>query len=60
MQRILFVMAALALQTNAVGDEPGTKYRLVTPKDDGIEAIALNGRGDMIGFEWVEEKISPA
>ena len=59
MQRILFVMAALALQTSAVGDEPVTKYRLVTPKDDGIEAIALNGRGDLIGFEWVEEKNQP-
>ena len=59
MQPILLVMAALALQTGAVGDEPVTKYRLVTPKDDGIEATALNGRGDLVGFEWVEEKNQP-
>lgn len=59
MQRILIVMAVLALQADAIGDEPVTKYRLVTPKDDGIEATALNGRGDMVGFEWVEEKTQP-
>ena len=59
MQRILIVMAAIALQTDAVRDEPVTKYRLVTPKDDGIEAVALNGRGEVIGFEWVEQKNQP-
>ena len=59
MQRILLVMAALALQTDVVADEPVTKYRLVTPKDDGIIATGLNGRGDLVGFEWVEEKNQP-
>jgi probable HAF family extracellular repeat protein len=59
MRRILLVMAALALQTDAVGDEPVAKCRLVTPKDDGIEATALNGRGDVVGFLWAEEKNQP-
>ncbi len=59
MQPIWLVVAALALQTGAVGDEPNQKYRLVTPKDDGIEATALNGRGDVIGFEWLEQKNQP-
>jgi probable HAF family extracellular repeat protein len=59
MQRILFVMTALVLQTNVVADEPVKKYRLVTPKEDGIVATALNGRGDVVGFEWAEEKNQP-
>lgn len=50
-----------ALSAAAEGDEKpeAAKYRLVTPKDDGIIAIALNGLGDLIGFEWVEEKETP-
>jgi uncharacterized membrane protein len=59
MQPFLLVMAAIALQTGAVADEPVTKYRLVSPKDDGIEGIALNGPGNMVGFEWAEEKNQP-
>ncbi len=59
MQRILLVLAAFALQTAVVADEPVNKYRLVTPKDDGIVAVALNGRGDLVGFEWVESKDQP-
>ena len=59
MQRILIVIAAFALQTAVVADEPVKKYRLVTPKDDGIIATGLNGRGDLVGFEWAEEKDRP-
>jgi probable HAF family extracellular repeat protein len=59
MKRIFLVMAAFALQAAARADEPAAKYRLVTPKDDGIVAVALNGRGDLVGFEWVEEKERP-
>jgi uncharacterized membrane protein len=59
MQRIVLVMAALTLQTVVVGDEPAKKYRLVSPKDDGIIATGLNSRGDVVGFQWVEEKNQP-
>jgi uncharacterized membrane protein len=59
MKRILLVMAAFALQTDVLADEPVKKYRLVTPKEDGIVATALNGRGDLVGFQWVEEKDQP-
>jgi uncharacterized membrane protein len=59
MQRIMLVVAVFALQTAVGADEPVKKYRLVTPKDDGIVAIALNGRGDLVGFEWVESKDQP-
>jgi uncharacterized membrane protein len=59
MQRVLLILAALALRTTVLADEPVTKYRLVTPKEDGIEAIALNGGGDVVGYEWVEQKNQP-
>lgn len=59
MQRFLVVIAAFALQTDVVADEPVKKYRLVTPKEDGIVATALNGRGDLVGFQWVEQKDQP-
>jgi uncharacterized membrane protein len=35
---------------------PADKYEIVTPKDDNIEATAINSRGDVVGFEWAEEK----
>jgi uncharacterized membrane protein len=59
MRRIWLVVAVFALRTVVVADEPVTKYRLVTPKDDGIVATALNGRGDVVGFEWLEQKAQP-
>jgi uncharacterized membrane protein len=40
-------------------DEPGKAYRVVTPKDDGIIVAGINGRGEVVGFEWVEEKENP-
>jgi uncharacterized membrane protein len=59
MQRILLVVAALALQTDVGADEPVTKYRLVTPRDEGIMATGLNARGDLVGFQWLETKDQP-
>ena len=59
MHRFLVVTAALALSNAVAADEPARKYRLVTPKDDGIIATGLNGRGDLVGFEWLEQKDLP-
>jgi uncharacterized membrane protein len=59
MQRIWMIMATLALQATALADEPVTKYRLVAPKDDEIMATGINNRGDVIGFQWLEEKDQP-
>jgi uncharacterized membrane protein len=33
--------------------------KAVTPKDDGFSATGINARGDLVGFEWVEEKERP-
>src|SRR6202020_2298944 len=59
MQRIWMIMATLALQAAALADEPVSKYRLVAPKDDEIMATGINNRGDVTGFQWIEEKDQP-
>jgi uncharacterized membrane protein len=59
MKHVLLVMAVIALDTELVADEPTKKYQLVTPKDIGIIATGINGRGDIVGFEWIEEKDRP-
>jgi uncharacterized membrane protein len=51
----LLLSAALALVAIAAAAEPAQKYQVVTPKDDGIIATGINGRGEIIGFEWIED-----
>jgi uncharacterized membrane protein len=53
------VAAVLALVSVARADDPARKLTVVTPKDDGIQATGINSRGEVIGFEWVEEKARP-
>jgi uncharacterized membrane protein len=55
----LLMASALALTGFARADEPPKKYQVVTPKDVGIIATAINARGAIIGFEWIEEKARP-
>jgi uncharacterized membrane protein len=60
MRRILPLLATLpGLVAMAYADEPAVTYKVVSPRDDGIVATGLNGRGDLIGFEWVEEMARP-
>lgn len=60
MRRARFLaMAAVGLVSLAVADEPAEKLEVVTPKAKGIIATDINERGDVIGFEWVEEKGLP-
>jgi uncharacterized membrane protein len=60
MRRQYLVMAvALGLTASAGADEPARKYRVVSPKDDAIIATGINGRGEIVGFEWVGEKNHP-
>lgn len=42
-----------------LGDEPRNRYEVVTPRHDEINAVGINGAGDIIGFEWVENKNTP-
>ena len=55
MSRVSHAFAALAVVLIAA-DEPARKYQVVSPKDDGIIGMAINGRGDIVGFEWVDDK----
>ena len=60
MRTLWIVMAAaVVLAVRSFADEPALKYRVVTPKEVGINATGINSRGDIVGFEWVEDKDMP-
>jgi len=59
MRTVWLLVAALVLAPFARADEPAKKYQVVSPKDDGIMATGINGRGEIVGFEWVEPKDQP-
>jgi hypothetical protein len=60
MQRLCVLATAIfALLVNTRADEPAAKWDIVTPKDDGVIATGINARGEIIGFEWAEEKDTP-
>ncbi|MFO0892501.1 MAG: HAF repeat-containing protein [Isosphaeraceae bacterium] len=40
-------------------DDPSGKLQIVTPRDDEIIATGMNGRGDIVGFQWEESKQYP-
>lgn len=46
-------VAAVLLCGLARGEEPA-KLQVVTPRPEGISAAGINGRGDIVGFQWVE------
>lgn len=52
MQYVWMLLAAIA------ADAPA-RYEIVAPKGDGVIATGINGRGDLIGFEMVEEVEHP-
>src|SRR3954447_2839394 len=60
MRRVfLLCVFSSGLARLAGADEPVKKYQVVSPRDDGIIATGINGRGDIVGFEWIEEKERP-
>lgn len=60
MRRLLDLVVACVLPVGlSLGDEPPARYEVVTPKPDKIIATGINARGDVIGFEWVEERENP-
>src|SRR3954469_3317111 len=56
---LLLVLIAHGLPRLAGADEPARRYQVVSPKDDGIIATGINGRGEIVGFEWIEDKAHP-
>lgn len=59
MQRTWILLAALAPGVAAADDPPRKKYEVISPKPDGIIATGINGKGEIVGFEWVEEEKNP-
>jgi uncharacterized membrane protein len=53
------LVLVLVLVSRGFAAEPVEKVRVVAPKDDGIIATGINERGEIVGFEWVEEKDHP-
>jgi hypothetical protein len=61
MMRLSWLAGAVAWVLACQGhcDEPKTKLEIVTPRPEGIVATGINGRGDIVGFEWVESDRFP-
>ncbi len=57
---IVLLGAALGLPALAAAAQPGENYQLVTPRDIDIVATGINERGDIVGFEAVEDRKDPA
>jgi len=55
----LIGVATVIFSGQAQGDEPKKKYQIVSPRDVGINATGINGRGDIVGFEWIASKKYP-
>jgi uncharacterized membrane protein len=55
MPRLLLCL--IAFLSPCSPQDPAAKLQIVSPKNDGIVATAINSRGDMIGFEWQEDKV---
>jgi uncharacterized membrane protein len=56
---MLLAGAVLGLVAFAAAAGPEKKYQLVTPKDIGITATGINERGEIVGFQSVEDKVHP-
>jgi uncharacterized membrane protein len=62
---LLLLVLVAAAGPRAVGQEQEDKkpapgaLTVVAPKEDGTNIVAINGRGDVVGFEWVESAERP-
>jgi uncharacterized membrane protein len=56
---MLLLSAAFGVGASVAADEPQKKYQVVTPRDDGIVAVGINERGEIVGFESIEDKDHP-
>jgi len=50
------LLSVLIVASRPVRSEDHPRLHVVTPKDQGIIATGINDRGDVIGFEWIEER----
>jgi uncharacterized membrane protein len=59
MLRIIFLLGAALGLTAPAAAQPAKNYQLVTPKDIDIVATGINERGDIVGFESIEDRKTP-
>ena len=60
MQRVIVLFgAALSVTALTAAAQPAKNYQLVTPKDIDIVATGINERGDIVGFESIEDRKNP-
>lgn len=57
--RLVVACACLIPAARARAADPPRRYEVVTPRRDGIVATGINARGDVIGFEWLEDPKAP-
>jgi uncharacterized membrane protein len=55
----LLTIAVLGAASDVRATEPDKTYQVVATKEDGIIATGINARGEIVGFEWVEDKERP-
>jgi uncharacterized membrane protein len=56
---IVLLGTALGLTALAAAAQPAKNYQLVTPKEIDIVATGINERGDIVGFESIEDRKNP-
>lgn len=60
MHRLWLLAIVLLVPTASLeATEPGKAFQVVATKDDGIIATGINAHGEIVGFEWLEEKERP-
>ena len=58
LRRLLFLLPASGLVARLAA-EPPKKYQVITPRDVDVIATGINERGEIVGFEMIEEKARP-
>ncbi len=56
---VLCLSAAFGLGAPAGAAEPARKYQVIAPRGEGIVAAGINERGEIVGFEEIEDKRRP-
>jgi uncharacterized membrane protein len=59
LRRLLFLLPASGLVACALAAEPPKKYEVITPRALDVSATGINDRGEVVGFEMIEEKARP-
>jgi uncharacterized membrane protein len=56
---MILLSAALGLCATVTAVEPPKRYQVLTPREIDFSATGINERGDLVGFDWVEDPKRP-